>query len=205
MGDFEFLFALFGLLFGLIVAELSLRFADAIDRQDRRPIGILTPMLALLVLTDVTCFWPFIWSVRTSLKVSWHLVFSGLTLAVVYFLAASLVFPRSERDMPSLDTHYWRRKRAVVGGVLFVDLIVYGSMLAIRLPAWNDWWFYFYQVGYFGALIGLMFSRTRRLDIAFLSLGLFVNICSGFDLTPGSAWAREIGIPYAAWLGGPAS
>src|SRR3954464_8365924 len=57
MSDFEGLFALFGLMFGLIVAELSLKMADAIDSSHERPIGILTPALALLVLTDVTSFW----------------------------------------------------------------------------------------------------------------------------------------------------
>jgi hypothetical protein len=66
MSDFEFLFALFGLLFGLIVAELSLKFADAIDSNRECPIGILTPALAFLLLTDVTSFWLLIWAARGS-------------------------------------------------------------------------------------------------------------------------------------------
>ena len=37
MSDFEFLFALFGLLFGLVVAAVSLKFADAIESSDDRP------------------------------------------------------------------------------------------------------------------------------------------------------------------------
>jgi hypothetical protein len=57
MTDFEFLFALFSLLFGLIVAELSIKFADAIDSSRERPVGILTPALAFLLLTDATTFW----------------------------------------------------------------------------------------------------------------------------------------------------
>lgn len=36
MSDFEFLFTLFGLMFALIVAELSLRFADAIEAATGR-------------------------------------------------------------------------------------------------------------------------------------------------------------------------
>jgi hypothetical protein len=47
LNDFEFLFALFG----PIVAELSLKFADAIDAQRERPMEILTPALAFLLLT----------------------------------------------------------------------------------------------------------------------------------------------------------
>lgn len=68
MSDFEFLFALFGLLFGLIVAEVSLKFADAIKSSDDRPMGILTPALAFLVLTDLTNFWLFLWGSRGVLE-----------------------------------------------------------------------------------------------------------------------------------------
>jgi uncharacterized membrane-anchored protein YhcB (DUF1043 family) len=50
MTDFEFLYAFFGLLIGLIVAQLATRFTDAIEERQDRPIGLLTPLLALLVL-----------------------------------------------------------------------------------------------------------------------------------------------------------
>ena len=49
--DFEFLLALFGLLYALIVAELALKFADAIDLHSERPMAVLTPALAFLFLT----------------------------------------------------------------------------------------------------------------------------------------------------------
>jgi hypothetical protein len=55
-------------MFGLIVAELALKFADAIDARRERPIGILTPALALLLLTDVTAIWINIWAVRNALR-----------------------------------------------------------------------------------------------------------------------------------------
>jgi len=95
MTDFEGLFGLFGLMFGLIVAELALKFADAIDSNRERPMGILTPALAFLVLTDVTSSWLFIWSDRNVLKVNWHTVFIGVLVAIVCFLAA-----QSRRSKP---------------------------------------------------------------------------------------------------------
>jgi len=55
-------------MFGLIVAELAIKFADAIDSHRERPVGILTPALALLVLTDVTSFWLFIWTAPQRLE-----------------------------------------------------------------------------------------------------------------------------------------
>ena len=203
MGDFEFLFALFGLLFGLIVAELSIKFADAIDSNHRRPIGILTPALAFLLLTDVTSFWLFIWAVRSVLTVSWPSVFSGVLLAMLYFVAASLVFPRTNRNRTPLDEHYWSRKRVVAAVMLFVNVVATGGMLTRATPAWDDWWFYFYFPSYFLALAGLTCSRSRRLDLFFLAWAIAVNISGGFGLLPNSQFGEEVGLvptlaPYAA-------
>ena len=198
MSDFEYLFALFGLLFGLIVAELALRFADAIDSHRARPMGILTPALAFLVLTDMTSYWLFLWGFRASLHVSFTTVFSGIILAMVYFVAASLVFPRNGADCAHLDDHYLRRKRMVVGGILFVNVVVMGAMLSRTRPEWNDWWFYYYFPSYVIALTGLVISRSRRLDFCFLALALSVNLTSGFDLLPHSRFGQATGIvPHA--------
>jgi hypothetical protein len=203
MTDFEFLFALFGLLFGLIVAELSIKFADAIDFSRERPVGILTPALAFLVLTDVTTFWLFIWAVRTVLTVSWPSVFSGVLLAMLYFVAASLVFPRTSRNVARLDDHYWSRKRVIAAVMLFVNLVVLTGMLTRAIPAWNDWWFYYYFLSYFLSLAGLVISRSRRLDLFLLVWAIAVNISGGFSLLPNSQFGEQVGLaptsgPYAA-------
>jgi hypothetical protein len=39
MSEFEFLFSVFGLLIGLTLIEIAIKFADAIDAHHRRPIG----------------------------------------------------------------------------------------------------------------------------------------------------------------------
>ena len=64
MTDFEFLFSVFGLLIGLTFIEVAIKFADAIDAHSRRPIGLLTPFLALFVMIDVAGYWLFAWSIR---------------------------------------------------------------------------------------------------------------------------------------------
>lgn len=197
MTDFEFLFALFGLLFGLIVAELSIKFADAIDSNRESPVGILTPALAFLLLTDVTSFWLFIWAARNSLTVSWPSVFSGVLLAMLYFVAASLVFPRTSRNVAHLDDHYWSRKRVIAAVMLFVNLVALAAMLTLALPVWNDWWFYFYFPSYFLALAGLIVSRSRRLDLFFLAWAIAVGISSGFSLLPNSHFGEKVGLAPA--------
>ena len=197
MTDFEFLFALFGLLFGLIVAELSIKFADAIDSNRERPIGILTPALAFLLLTDVTAFWFYIWAARSVLTVSWPTVYSGVLLAMLYFVAASLVFPRTNRNWTHLDEHYWSRKRVVAAAMLFVNLVATGWMLTRATPAWNDWWFYYYFPSYLLALAGLTLSRSRRLNLFFLAWAISVGMSAGFGLLPNSQFGEQVGLGSA--------
>ena len=121
MTEFEFLFSVFGLLIGLTLVEIAIKFADAIDAHSHRPIGVLTPLLALFVLLDVAGYWLFSWSLRDLLHVRWRTVFVALTVAMTYYLSASMIFPRSKGEWKNLDEHYWVRKRLVIGGVLLVE------------------------------------------------------------------------------------
>ena len=194
MSDFDFLFAMFGILFGLIVAEVSLKFADAIEARRARPLGFLTPALAFLILTDLTNFSLFLWGSRAAIVVSWRLVFTGVLLAMIYLLAAAQTFPRGNAECGHLDEHYWSRKRIVAGGILFVNIVVTGALLTRAVPAWDDWWFYFYFPSYIAAIGGLVLSRSRRLDILFLGWALFVNVSAGSDLVPHSEFGRVTGI-----------
>lgn len=194
MSDFEFLFALFGILFGLIVAEVSLKFADAIEARSVRPLGILTPALVFLILTDLTSFSLFLWGSRAGMVASWSIVFTGVLLAMVYLLAATQVLPRGNADCRHLDEHYWSRKRIVASSILFVNIVATVALLTRATPAWNDWWFYFYFPSYIAALVGLVLSRSRHLDLFFLAWALLVNVSAGSDLVPHSEFGRATGI-----------
>lgn len=198
MSDFEGLFALLSLMFGLIVAELAIKSADAIDSHQLRPVGILTPALTFLVLTDVTSFWLWVWGARRVLEINWPTVFGGVLLAFVYFLAASLVFPRTSGGWANLDDHYWSRKRLVAAGMLFANMVIIGSMLTRAIPAWNDWWFYFNFGGYLLALAGLALSRSRRLDYVFLIWAIGINVAAGANLLHSSHWGHQVTIDFSS-------
>ena len=89
-------------------------------------------------------------------------MFGGVLVAIVYFLAATLVFPRSNRVWERLDDHYWARKRLVAAGILLTNVIVEGSMMTLVVPGWTDWWFDFNFGGYAVALIGLPLAAEER-------------------------------------------
>lgn len=194
MTEFEFLFSVFGLLIGLTLVEIAVKFADAIDAHDRRPIGVLTPLLALFVLLDVATYWLFAWSLRDLLHVRWRTVFVGLSVAMIYYLAASMIFPRSEGEWKNLDDHYWSRKRLVIGGVFLIEGATMAWQLTRAVPALDDYWFWIYQLPYFVPMAALLFTRSRRVDIVLFAILIGMQLFGDFDLGESSRWGRAVGI-----------
>lgn len=142
MSDFEFTFALFGLLLGLSLAEVLAGLARAIEARLRLGralrVGWLTPLLGAFVLLDLLSFWQAAWVSRDLIHVS-GLTLVGITaFAGSYYLAASLVFPRAMDGQVDLDDHFFRVRRIVIGVMLVLlitQLAFYASVpeLAARL------------------------------------------------------------------------
>jgi hypothetical protein len=138
MSDFEFIFALFGLLLGLSLAEILAGLAHAIEARLRPEsttrIGWLTPLLGAFVMLDLLSFWQAAWVTRNAVAVSGRALVAVTLFASAYYLAARLVFPRERGDQSDFDAHFFRVRRIVIGvmfALLFCQLGWYASMPAL--------------------------------------------------------------------------
>lgn len=119
---FGFMFGFYGLLLGLAVAEVVSGFSRAYDERHRRRIGVVAPLFGTLLLVDLITFWMNAWAYRDLADVSYMIAVAVAMVALLYYFAATQVFPKAtEKD--TLDNHIMEHRRVVVFCVLASNLI----------------------------------------------------------------------------------
>ena len=135
MKDFDFVFALYGLLLGLSLTEVLGGLARVIEARLRPDatmrIGWLTPLMAAFLLLDLLSFWASAWLVRDQVVVSNRSLLAVTAFASAYYLTATLAFPREPATLASLDEHYFSVRRLVLGVMLALLLCQIGWYLSI--------------------------------------------------------------------------
>ncbi|KQN19353.1 hypothetical protein ASE86_12730 [Sphingomonas sp. Leaf33] len=146
MSDFEFVFALYGLLLGLSLAEVLGGLARTIEVRLRPGsalrVGWLTPLLGAFVLLDLLSFWRAAWLVRDTILVSGHALLGVTAFASAYYLAAHLVFPRDVEAAGDLDAHFRRIRRVVIGILLVLfssQMLWYATIPALQSQLLRPW------------------------------------------------------------------
>lgn len=193
MSPFELVFALFGLLLGLAIAEVLGGFARVLKlRRSERikvRIGWLTPLLGLFVILDLTSFWLVAWNMRGLLEANYATLLVILVIVGAYYLASTLIFPEDPEAWPDFDRHYDQHNRMVLGGVLLANLSLAVGALAIAAlaPEAADRLGEAQPGSDVDALLGLaslvllpalLIARSRRLNAALLLLLIGANLAA---------------------------
>ncbi|MFJ6024706.1 hypothetical protein ACIQC9_08935 [Brevundimonas sp. NPDC092305] len=176
MSTFEFFFSFYGLLLGLSVAVLATGAARAFKHRKAIKVGWLTPLLATFVALDIATFWDAAWVNFRGLPFSYGLLVGGLLIAVVYFIAASLVFPDETDADLSLDEHFWTHKRTVLILLILANLLGGAAQLAVNFARENGQLIvatYGLFIGVYVVLVGLA-AWTKRRWLFAVALGLHV-------------------------------
>ena len=199
MDGFTFLFEAFVLLMGLAMAEVLGGFARVLKLRARRRagrengvavrIGWLVPLLGIFVIIDQATFFLHMYSLRNHLLFNAGSVIGILFLIGWFYLLSSLVFPDEPEDWPDFDEWYWQQKRWVIGGVLAINVLsTIASLLVIPVEYYAEVAGISsraYRIGsmvsvlVIPAMIWLLFSRRRRVDIALLTVASLAVVIFG--------------------------
>jgi len=177
MDAFEFFFSFYGLILGLSVVEVITGLVRVFKRRRKIRIGWLTPMLALLVLMDITSFWAVAWFSMRDLEVSYRLLIVGLAIAGIYYAAASLVTPDDPEEWPDFDVFYDQHKRYVIGGIMIANLLAFDGIPAVTDPAgyikaMSSPMFWVSTGATYSLFTALLIFKDRRVNMGLLAFGL---------------------------------
>ena len=179
LDQFSFYLSFYGLILGLSVAQVASGFLNAIGARHKVKIGWLTPALAIFIFLDITSFWIYAWGMRESITITWGSMYVGLLIAIVYFLASGLVFPRNIEEWPDLDTHYWKHKGLVIGGILIPNIIGFVQTTMMHPPELNLAYWYG-QGTYWPPVLLLLVTRRRWQDLTLLVISIVGYLTNAF-------------------------
>ena len=171
MSQFEFFMVFYGLLLGLGVAELLGGFANILREQTRPKLGMLTPLLGLIVLTEMMANFIDAWAKFQDIRISLPGLGVPMLIGLSYFLVAVILLPRHFSDWPSLDDYFARRRNWIVGLLIGANLLII-SLEVTRLnrtmtggPQANLWSFLAGNIWLLSSYLVLLLSRRRWLSV----------------------------------------
>jgi len=181
MSPFELVFAVYGLLLGLAVAEVLGGFSRTLKlKRGTKPIkvGWLTPLLGILVILDLTSFWLIAWETRDQIAANYLTLIGVLSIVGIYYLAATLIFPDQPEEWPDFDDWYDKQNRLVIGGLLAANVGTWIGNIGLEIAkptpeaelAMTDSEMLVVWAGLavLGLLIALLKVKSRRWNIVLL-------------------------------------
>lgn len=196
MTSFDLVFAVYGLLLGLAIAEVLGGFARALKLKRGAKavkIGWLTPLLGTLVIFDLTSFWLLAFDTREQIGANYLTLLGVLAMVGIYYLAASVIFPDEPEEWPDFDEWYDKQNRLVIVGLLAANVLswvgvgVLDSMAPTAASAaaeeqWHPILTPLYLISGFGILAllaALLKVKSRRWNVALLVMLIVLFFVSG--------------------------
>lgn len=189
MSAFEFFFTLYGLVLGLSVVEVVAGISRLVHDSRGVRIGVLTPLLAFVLLTDLCGFWLSAYRLYSDRPLDYVVIVLSLGAASLYYIAASVVFPRDLLREPDLDAVYMRHRRLVMIGIAVAGLVMFEAIPVLttagradRFAFWRDLSQSWQPLVFFSCVAAISLTRNKLANIGLLLLLLSVNVASFLKL-----------------------
>lgn len=183
VNEFEYYISLLGLLMGLSLIEVISGAVRALRARQAVRLGLLTPLLALFVLLDVTSYWENAWQLNRSMPVNFLTIYAGLFVAGLYYFAASFVFPERIEAGCDLDDHFMKVRRTVLLPLAVLNLPLSAALAweAARsdepLELIGVLYFLGHMVVFVSLIVVAALARSRRLIAGLLTSASALYLC----------------------------
>jgi hypothetical protein len=103
-----------------------------------RRLGWQTGLLALFVLLVLSATWIDAWDSLRNTSLDFAGLWAPVVIAILYYLAAVVTFPRNPAEWTSLDEYFVQRKRFVLTLMLAAEFVVNYSYRSVLLGVLHD-------------------------------------------------------------------
>ena len=182
MDQFSFFFGFYGLILGLAVTELLGGFAGMVRHHALRKLEAQTALLALLTFIAICGTWIDAWTMMKSVTLDFTDLWPQAFLAMAYYLAAAVIFPREPEQFAHLHMHFTARKRFAVTmlwAAFLLETLAIGPVLLQQRrvdPSMFWGWLVPFFIAVNGSFVALFLVRGRRANIALLVVSIFLAI-----------------------------
>ena len=133
MDKFSFFFGFYGLILGLAVTELLKGLGALVRAGELRRLGWQTGLLASFVLLVICATWIDAWDSLRNTSLDLAGLWAPVLIAILYYLAAVVTFPKNPAEWSSLDDYFAQRKRFILLLMLAAEFVVNYSYRSIFL------------------------------------------------------------------------
>lgn len=138
MSEFEALFAFYGLLLGLAIANVTTAFADMYRARATTRIGLTVPLLGLLVLLAATQQWTSLFGARDRTQLGVGVILTCLAMALPYIFVSRVMTPDERETTRDLERHY-ADNRIVLIAMLMAPLLTSAIYNIARVTLSQTW------------------------------------------------------------------
>ena len=130
MSGFDFVTLIFAIPMGLAIVEIAQGLSLSLRRRKDVRLGWLTPMLAIFLILNTAALLEIYWEWRSEILVSSPILVSVLLLSILYYVAASFVFPHDLAKGDDLDDWFMENRRYSLGVTFLIfALYTFGQLL----------------------------------------------------------------------------
>jgi hypothetical protein len=174
LDKFAFFFGFYGLILGLAVTELLNGLGALVRTGELKRLRAQTGLLALFLLLVICATWIDAWDSLHSVSLDFADLWAPILIAILYYLAAVVTFPKNPAEWTSLDDYFVKRKSFVASLMLVNEFVVNFTFRNIWIdsylhdPAKLWGWLLPYNIVIKLTLVALIFVKGRRANIAVL-------------------------------------